>query len=44
MKFDGNCILPSNLEKVKKSQFFIAGAEKEIRLVFGNFKKLFQSI
>ena len=39
MKFDGNCLLPSNLENVKKAQFFIAGAEKEIRLVFGNFKK-----
>ena len=40
MKFDGNCLLPSNLQNVKKAQFFIAGAEKEIRLVFANFKKL----
>lgn len=42
MKFDGNCLLPTNLENVKKAQFFVAGAEKEIRLVFGYSKKLFQ--
>ena len=37
MKFDGNCLLPSNLSDLKKAQFFVAGAEKEIRLVFEYF-------
>ena len=39
MKFDGNCLLPSNLENVKKAQFFVAGAAKEIRLVFSIWMK-----
>ena len=40
MKFDGNCLLPSNLEKVKKAQFFVAGAEKEIRPVLTSSRVL----
>ena len=38
MKFDGNCLLPSNLENIKRAQFFIAGAEKEINYFLDDIK------